>query len=92
VQAKYDAENPAALRRLVANGAQLRPFSREIMQAAYKASFEVYDEIAAKNANFKKVYESWKAFREDEFLWFRVAENPFENFVYQQTAAAARAK
>ena len=46
MQAKYDAENPAALRRLVANGAQLRPFSREIMQAAYKASFEVYDEIA----------------------------------------------
>ncbi|MFL5252850.1 MAG: TRAP transporter substrate-binding protein [Rhodopila sp.] len=92
IQAKYDAENPAALRRLVANGAQLRPFSREIMQAAYKASFEVYDEIAAKNANFKKVYESWKAFREEEFLWFRVAENPFENFVYQQAAAEARAK
>ena len=47
MQAKYDAENPAALRRLVANGTQLRPFSREMMQAAYKASFEVYDEIAA---------------------------------------------
>ena len=92
MQAKYDAENPAALRRLVANGAELRPFSREIMQAAYKASFEVYDEIAAKNANFKKFYESWKAFREDEYLWFRVSENSFENFVYAQSAAEARAK
>ena len=49
MQAKYDAENPPALRRLVANGALLRPFSREMMQAAYKAAFEVYDEIAAKN-------------------------------------------
>ena len=92
MQAKYDAENPAALRRLVANGTELKPFSREIMQAAYKASFEVYDEIAAKNPKFKKFYESWKAFREDEFLWFRVAENPYENFVYQQNAAEARAK
>lgn len=92
MQAKYDAENPAALRRLVANGTELRPFSREIMQAAYKASFEVYDEIAAGNAKFKKFYESWKAFREDEFLWFRVAESPYENFVYQQNAAESRAR
>ncbi len=92
MQAKYDAENPTALRRLVANGTELRPFSRDIMQAAYKASFEVYDEIAAKNPKFKKMYDSWKAFREDEYLWFRVAENPFENFVYAQSAAEARNK
>ncbi len=86
MQAKYDAENPAALRRLVAEGTQLRPFSREMMQAAYKASFEVYDEIAATNPRFAKVYESWKTFREQEYLWFRVAENTFENFVYSQQA------
>src|SRR6202521_4581925 len=42
--AKYDALNPAALRRLVAAGVQLRPFPREIMQASYKAAVEVYDE------------------------------------------------
>jgi TRAP-type mannitol/chloroaromatic compound transport system substrate-binding protein len=91
MQAKYDADNPAALRRLVANGAVLRPFSREMMQAAYKASFEVYDEIAARNAKFKKVYDAWRAFREDQYLWFRVAENTFENFVYSQSAAEAAA-
>jgi len=92
MQAKYDAENPPALRRLVAAGAQLRPFSREILQAAYKATFEVYDEIAARNPRFKKVYEAWKPFRDDQYLWFRVAENPLENFVYAQTAAEARAR
>ncbi len=90
VQAKYDADNPPALRRLVAEGTQLRPFSREMMQAAYTASFEVYDEIAAKNPKFSKVYESWKAFRESEYLWFRVAENTFENFVYSQQANERR--
>ena len=62
------------------------------MPAAYKASFGLYDELAAKNAMFKKVYESWKAFRADEYLWFRVAEHPFENFVYAQSAAEARSR
>ncbi|CAH2604772.1 Alpha-keto acid-binding periplasmic protein TakP [Rhodovastum atsumiense] len=92
VLSKYDTENPLALRRLVANGAQLRPFSREILQAAYKASFEVYDEFAAKNALFKKTYESWKAFRDTEYLWFQVAEHSFESFVYSQRTAEVRAK
>src|SRR5437588_5315734 len=36
--AKYDALNPGALRRLVANGVQLRPFPRELMQASYEAA------------------------------------------------------
>src|SRR5215212_10583279 len=30
---KYDAKNPAALRRLVAAGAQLRPFTQDVMEA-----------------------------------------------------------
>jgi len=63
-----------------------------MMQAAYKATFEVYDEIAGKNPKFKKVFEAWKAFREDQYLWFRVAENTFENFVYTQNAAETARK
>ena len=42
--AKYDALNPAALRRLVASGVQLRPFPREIMEACYRAANEVFEE------------------------------------------------
>ena len=67
--AKYDAQNMPALRRLVAGGAQLRPFSREILEACYKAANEVYAETAAKNAKFKKVYDAWKPFqRRDRHL------------------------
>lgn len=33
--AKYDAENPAALRRLVAEGAQLKAFPKSVMEACY---------------------------------------------------------
>jgi TRAP-type mannitol/chloroaromatic compound transport system substrate-binding protein len=91
--AKYDALNPAALRRLVAAGVQLRPFPREIMQASHKAAVEVYDEFAATNAKFKKVYEPWKKFRDEEILWFRVAEQNFDQFMAtasQQSAAPAK--
>ncbi len=82
MNAKYDVENPAALRRLVAGGAQLRPFPRDVMEACYKAAFELYDETAKSNPKFAKIYEPWKKFREESYLWFRVAENSFDNFVF----------
>jgi TRAP-type mannitol/chloroaromatic compound transport system substrate-binding protein len=79
--AKYDARNPAALRRLVGAGAQLRPFSQEILDAAYKATNEVYDEISAKNPDFKKMIDSIRAFRNEEYLWFQVAEYAFDTYM-----------
>lgn len=82
VLAKYDASNTAALRRLVAAGAQLRAFPRPVMEACYQAAQELYQELAAKSADFKKIYASWSKFRDDQYLWFRVAENTFDNFVY----------
>ena len=63
------------------------------MLASYKAAVEVYDELAAKNAKFSKVYEPWKKFRDEEILWFRVAEEGFDQFmviVGMQSAAAAK--
>ncbi len=90
--AKYDAANPAALRRLVASGTELRPFSRDVMLACYKAAEELYAETAAKNAKFKKVFESWNKFREDQFLWFRVAENTYDNFAFIAAQLAEQGK
>ncbi|WP_445504979.1 TRAP transporter substrate-binding protein [Microvirga sp. G4-2] len=78
---KYDAKNPAALRSLVAAGAQLRPFSAEILDAAYKATNEVYAEISAQNPDFKKIIESIRAFRNEEYLWFQVAEYAFDSYM-----------
>ncbi len=80
--AKYDALNPAALRRLVVNHkVQLRPFSREILTACWHAANEVYAEESAKNPRFRKIYDSWKAFRDDQILWSRVAEQNFDHFM-----------
>lgn len=79
--AAYDAKNTAALRRLVAAGAQLRPFAPEILMAAGKTAFALYDEIAAKNAKFKRIYEAWKGFRDDQLLWFGIAENSLDSAI-----------
>lgn len=84
--AKYDARNPGALRRLVGSGAQLRPFSQDIMEASYKAAQDVFADISAKNADFKKIIDSTQAFRNEEYLWFQVAEYSFDNFMIRQRA------
>jgi len=84
--AKYDAKNPAALRRLLGAGTQLRPFSQEILEAAYKATNEVYDETSAKNADFKKAIDSIRAFRNEEYLWFQVAEYAYDTFMIRARA------
>jgi TRAP-type mannitol/chloroaromatic compound transport system substrate-binding protein len=86
MEAKYDAENPKALRELVANGVKLLPFSQPILEACFKASNEVYAETSAKNPAFKKIYDSMMSFRKEEVLWFRVAENTFDNFMARQSA------
>ena len=81
MQAKYDAVNPAALKRLVAGGAQLRPFSQEVMDASLKAANEVYAETYAKNADFKKIHEAMAAFRGEQYLWWQVAEYGYDTFM-----------
>jgi TRAP-type mannitol/chloroaromatic compound transport system substrate-binding protein len=90
--AQYDTKNPDAMRRLVAAGAQLRAFPRAVMEACYKAAFELYDELAEKSPQFKRIYAPWRAFRENQYLWFRVAEHSFDNFVYSQSAKPAAGK
>ena len=84
---KYDAVNPAALKRLVAGGTVLKPFSRPVLEACYNASWQYYEEVAGRNANFKKMLDSIKAFRGDEITWFRVAEGTFDSFINAMNAA-----
>ena len=80
--ARYDAQNPAALRRLVASGTILRPFPRSVLEAAEKASFELYEELKGKSKHWARVYPEWKKFRDEQFLWFRVAESTNDNYTF----------
>ena len=84
---KYDAENPRALRELAAGGTKLMPFPQPVMEAAFTASNELYAELSAKNPKFKKIYDNWRPFRNEEILWFRVCEGSFDNFMARMSAA-----
>ena len=84
MMALYDFKNPTALRSLVAQGAKLHAFSSEIMQAAFKAAHELYDEESGKNPAFRKIYEPWKKFRDELGLWHSVAEQTYSSFVLAQ--------
>ena len=84
MQAKYDARNPVALKQLVGAGTKLRAFPKDVMNAAFKASMEFYEELNGKNENWKKVYADYSKFRAEQNLWFRFTEAGFDNFMQAQ--------
>ena len=87
VRAKYDAANPEALKKLVIGGAQLRLFPQETLAACYKTANDIYAELSLENPNFKKIADSYMAFRADEYLWWQVAEYSFDNFMIRERRA-----
>ena len=70
--------NTAALKRLASQGTVLQPFSQEVMDGCYKAANELYAELNQKNPAFKKIYDSYKAFQDDGYLWHQVADYTME--------------
>ncbi len=79
--ARYDMQNPGALKRLVASGTQLRPFTNEVLDACLKATNELWAEISGKNADFKKAIDAMQAYRSDQYLWWQVAEYTNDSFM-----------
>ncbi len=84
MQTTYDAKNPIALKQLVAAGAKLHRFPKDVMEAAFKEANAVYAELSAKNPRWKKMYEDYIKFRADENMWFRFAEAGFDDFMQAQ--------
>lgn len=87
MQTRYDQKNPPALKRLLKNGVQLKPFSEEILKAALKASVELLEQEAKKDAGYRRVYEPWKKTREDMFAWFGTAELAYARFMFKPPAS-----
>ncbi len=81
MQARYDADNPPALKRLLAGGARLSPFPAPVLDACLTAALEVYRETSAANPEFKKAWEALLAFRNDQYLWWQVAEYTYDTFL-----------
>jgi TRAP-type mannitol/chloroaromatic compound transport system substrate-binding protein len=84
MQAKYDGKNPTALKQLVGAGTKLRPFSNDVLAAAFKESQALYSELSAKNPQWAKIYADYSKFRADANLWFRFTEARFDGFMQAQ--------
>ena len=84
VLAKYDAANPGALKRLVVGGAQLRLFPQDALEACYKTANDLYAQLSNDDPRFKKIADSYMAFRADQYLWWQVAEYSFDNFMIRE--------
>ncbi len=79
--ARYDARNFEALQRILDKGVELRTFPDDVLQAAEEAAFEMFNEFAQADADFKSIFEHWNKFREGIQGWFSVVETPFADYV-----------
>jgi TRAP-type mannitol/chloroaromatic compound transport system substrate-binding protein len=64
----------------VAAGVQVRVYSRDILNAAFDATEQIYAGLNAKNPRFEKIFGSWNACRREEPQWLRVNELGFGSF------------
>jgi TRAP-type mannitol/chloroaromatic compound transport system substrate-binding protein len=84
MQAKYDGRNPTALKQLVGAGTKLHPFPNDVLASAFKEAMGLYEELSAKNPEWKKIYADYSKFRSDSNLWFRFTEAKFDSFMQSQ--------
>lgn len=92
IQAQYDARNPAALRELMATGAQLMTFPKPVLDAADKAATDLYAEIANKNPAWKKIYASYAPFLKEQAWGAGYTNLSFETYMHQQVLAQEKQK
>jgi TRAP-type mannitol/chloroaromatic compound transport system substrate-binding protein len=81
VFARYDARNQEALRKLVAGGTPVCVFNPALMDTFLKTSNEINAEAAATKPDFKKIYESLMAFKNEEYLWWQMAEYSYDSLM-----------
>ncbi|MEO1709843.1 MAG: ABC transporter substrate-binding protein [Pseudomonadota bacterium] len=84
ILARYDAQNPTALKRAVASGARLQPLTEAFLDTCFKASSETLTAIATEDAAFKEIHDSLVRFRRDAYLWSQLSENTFDTYMMIQ--------
>ena len=81
--AKYDVQNPLALRSLIGAGAKLRAFPPDLLQASYKAATELYAELGQKSPAFKKMFDHQMEFRNIEYPWWQISDFSYDSLMLQ---------
>ena len=84
MQARYDSQNPQALARILAKGIQLRPFAKDILDAAFTTSQELLEDYASKDKTFNTVFSAWKKAKEQSFTWFGTTEATYAGYAFNK--------
>lgn len=82
ITSDYDQRNPPAVRRLRENGVRFRAFSDEIMAAAEREAYALYEELSEEDEQWREIYGEWKAFRDLQYEWFGLAEQGYARFAF----------
>ena len=86
LHARYDGENPRVLKRLVEDhGVIVREFPNDVLEEAWKESNSYLLEQSSANPDFRKIYESWNAFRKESFPYFAGNESVYGQFAFPKT-------
>ena len=85
MQAKYDHQNPAALERILEADVTLRRFPDEVMRRAQEITTQLLEDNAAQSEQYRTIYDSYTAAREDQYRWFGTAEMAYADFAFPRT-------
>lgn len=81
--AAYDYHNPLALQRLVNDhGVTLHGYSQDIMDAAWRESNAYLEEQSAADEGFRRIYESYRDFRDRAWAYERNNELLYRTSAY----------
>ncbi|AEH45877.1 Extracellular solute-binding protein, family 7 [Thermodesulfatator indicus DSM 15286] len=83
MMAQYDVKNPPALKRLLEKGVKLERFPDDVIKAAKKEAFDLYEEIASKDATYRKIFEDWKKFKKETSSWLGLNEFAMETITFK---------
>ncbi|MGV6806310.1 MAG: TRAP transporter substrate-binding protein [bacterium] len=75
---EYTARNNQALEQLVnEHGVQLRKLPDDVLRELRKHTEALFDELSAEDADFKRIYESHKAFQKQARSYHKISEEAF---------------
>jgi len=69
------------IRKLVAEGAKINRFPKDMMDASFKARNELFAELNDTNPDWKKIYAHYEKFLRDEYSWFRLSEMSYDQYM-----------
>jgi len=82
--ARYDANNPAALKRLVDAGVALRPFPDDVMREANRIALDLQQTTAASDPTYRRIYDAYTKWQSLSSAWFKTAELSYMRFEFSQ--------